>query len=71
MSHQFVLAGLLFMYCLPSFIAFLNKNRQLPAIQLLNFFLGWTVIGWIIAMIWAVAKPQPQTVIIHQASPPR
>ena len=33
----------------------MRKKRNLISIGLLNFFLGWTVIGWIIALIWAFA----------------
>lgn len=39
------------MYFLPSIVA--HDKRQFAAIFLVNFFLGWTVIGWICAMIWA------------------
>jgi hypothetical protein len=31
-------------------------TRNLAAIFLLNFFLGWSVIGWVIAAIWAVTE---------------
>jgi len=29
------------------------------SIFLLNFFLGWTVVGWIAAFIWACASDRP------------
>jgi len=41
------------MYFLPSIIALARSKRDLLAIFLLNFFLGWSVIGWIVALIWA------------------
>ena len=53
-----ILAGLPF-YFLPSIIAFIRKKRQKNAIFLLNIFLGWTCIGWIIAIIWAVMVDAP------------
>jgi hypothetical protein len=31
----------------------------LLAIFLLNFFLAWTVIGWFVALIWAVKHDVP------------
>jgi len=50
-------------YFLPSILA-RNRNNFL-SIFLLNFFLGWTVIFWIVALIWALSEPAPaQTVII-------
>lgn len=43
-------------YFLPSIIAFAGKRRNALAIFLLNFFLGWTFIGWVIALVWSVKK---------------
>ena len=40
---------------LPTIIAALRQSRNLLGIFLLNLFLGWTVIGWIVALIWAIA----------------
>jgi hypothetical protein len=41
------------MYFLPSIIALARSKRDTLAIFLLNFFLGWSVIGWIVALVWA------------------
>lgn len=41
---------------LPTIIAALRRGRSLVGIFLLNLFLGWTVIGWIIALIWALTN---------------
>ena len=40
-------------YFLPMLLAI--KKRQYAAIAMLNLFLGWTIIGWIAALIWAVS----------------
>jgi hypothetical protein len=40
-------------YLLPSFIAWNKKTGS--GVVLLNIFLGWTIIGWIVALIWAVS----------------
>jgi len=42
------------MYFLPSIVAFARGKRDTAAIVLLNFFLGWTMIGWVVALVWAV-----------------
>ena len=42
-----------FGYLIPSFIAFARKAPDKFAITALNTFLGWSVIGWVIALIWA------------------
>ena len=44
----------LVIYFLPTFIAKLLHHRNLPGVLLLNLLLGWMVIGWVGALIWAV-----------------
>lgn len=46
-------------YFFPSIIGWLQKKRNLTAIFMLNFFLGWTVIGWIVALVWAFINDSP------------
>lgn len=43
-------------YLLPGFVSVANKKRQNSAIWTLNIFLGWTLIGWVIALVWAMMK---------------
>jgi hypothetical protein len=50
------------MYFLPAIIA--HNKRDFAGIFMLNFFLGWTVIGWIIALIWACASDVHSPVMI-------
>ena len=53
------LAGFVAIYFLPTFIAGVRSKRNTAAIFLLNLFLGWTGIGWIIALIWSVMHEEP------------
>ena len=46
------------LYFLPTIIAGLRKHTNLTAIILLNLLLGWSGLGWVIALIWAVKKPE-------------
>jgi len=50
------------MYFLPSIIALARSKRDITAILLLNFFLGWTMIGWVVALVWAVKTDVPAVV---------
>jgi len=50
------------MYFLPSIIALARSKRDLLAIFLLNLFLGWSVIGWIVALLWAAKSDDPAMV---------
>ena len=47
------------MYFLPSIIALARSKRDLLAIFLLNLFLGWSIIGWVVALIWAAKHDAP------------
>ena len=48
----FILIAVFFIvYFLPTICA--GKNRNQTAIFVLNLFLGWTLIGWIVALVWA------------------
>jgi len=51
----FGLVGLV-IYFLPSIIAILRKKRNVVAIILLNFLFGWSVIGWVITLIWSMTS---------------
>lgn len=42
------------LYFTPSFIAHFRKHPNLVGIFVLNLLLGWTLIGWIIALIWSL-----------------
>jgi ABC-type sugar transport system permease subunit len=41
-------------YFLPFAIAFHKKRVNTGAIFALNLFLGWTLIGWVISLVWAL-----------------
>jgi Superinfection immunity protein len=50
------------LYFLPTIIAFARSKRDTTAILLLNIFLGWTMIGWIVALVWAARNDVPMMV---------
>ena len=43
-------------YFVPTIVAAARHHRNTLAIFLVNFFFGWTGIGWVGALIWAVIK---------------
>jgi hypothetical protein len=54
------------MYWLPTIIAIVRHAPSALAIAAFNFFLGWTVIGWIMALVWALgAQNRPHVIIIE------
>ena len=46
-----------FVYFLPSIVG--SQKRNAGAIFALNLLLGWTLIGWIVAFVWAVTRDAP------------
>lgn len=59
-----IILSLFFMYFLPSFIAFNRKNPSAPGIFILNLVFGWTFLGWIVALIWALNESTPASVTV-------
>lgn len=41
-------------YFIPSLIARNRNSIKKDRVYLLNIFAGWCVIGWIVALIWAI-----------------
>jgi ABC-type sugar transport system permease subunit len=60
-----VIMGLIATYFLPTIIALILRRKNTLAIFMLDLFLGWSLIGWVIALVWAVAKDKDQTIIIQ------
>jgi Superinfection immunity protein len=61
------------LYFLPSVVAALRQHRNGNAIAVLNLFLGWTFLGWLVALIWACTyqetRPTPQPTPAKTAQP--
>lgn len=59
-------------YFVPSIIAGSRRSKRMFGIIALNVFLGWTLIGWIVALVWAAAsdgeeKPTKNAIELTQA----
>ena len=50
----FLTSLIIMLYFLPALIG--SSRKDAVGICLLNVFLGWTLIGWIAAFIWAISK---------------
>jgi hypothetical protein len=60
-----VLSGAL-LYVLPGIIAHSRHHPQAGAITLLVLFLGWTLIGWVVALVWAATSSSAvQTFVVN------
>lgn len=70
----FISGGILLcigVYFVPFIIA-MCRNHNITGIFLINFFAGWTLIGWIIALAMACTdtKPQQQLVYVKETALP-
>ncbi len=50
--------GLMVVYFIPSVVGFVRCKQNGYAIFLCNLFLGWSVVGWLAALVWSV-RPEP------------
>ena len=55
------------LYLLPSIEGWLADHPSMGAPIALNLFLGWTLLGWVAAFVWAIKKPS-RTVFVAQES---
>lgn len=52
-------AGIAF-YFVPTIYAIHKKRKNKEAIFLLNLFLGWTLLGWVVALVWSAVEDSPK-----------
>jgi hypothetical protein len=52
-GYAIIVIGLFF-YFIPGIVASVRKHRNRTAIGILNLLLGWTLIGWVAALVWAL-----------------
>ena len=45
------------LYFWPTAVALNKKRANTGAVFMLNLFLGWTLIGWVVALCWAMTNP--------------
>ena len=55
-TRCFAIVTIIGFYFLPTLIALAMNSVYILPILILNIFAGWTGIGWIGALIWAVIK---------------
>ena len=58
-----------FIHFLPTFVAGSRHVANFWWIFLINLFFGWTLIGWVVALVWA-ATDTPRYVYRYAPPPP-
>lgn len=67
-GFAFVAVFAVLLYMLPAFVAAGRRCKAEAGIAIVNIFLGWTFIGWVVALAWAaVGEVKPALATIKQA----
>lgn len=63
-THPLVLvaavAAALGLYFLPALVADRRHRADLLTLALFNAVLGWTVVGWLLALVWSLQRNPPK-----------
>jgi Superinfection immunity protein len=54
-TYLIVLVVGVLLYLLPTLVASRRNARNMGSVAVINILLGWTVIGWVVALAMAVA----------------
>ena len=54
MKTFLIITGALILYFVPSLVAGQRRHHNQAAILALNLFLGWTFVGWVVALVWSL-----------------
>jgi hypothetical protein len=56
-------------YLLPWAIAATRNRRNVASVALIDLFLGWSLVGWVAALVMACGSDQPLVVVQHSYAP--
>lgn len=59
------LSVLLALYLLPLVIALVRRHRHRGLICAVNLLLGWTVLGWLVSLIWSILPKRREPVSVE------
>jgi len=62
-----VIALVLVLYKVPTIIAACRRHPDTPGLMSFNLFLGWTIAGWLVSLVWAL-RPIPRPAPMLAAS---
>lgn len=69
-----LIAVLFIPYWIPTIVAFVRKHPSKAGILAVNFFFGWTFIGWVLSLAWALsdntARGAATTVVVNTTVSP-
>lgn len=57
LSIILIAALTIFIYIIPIIVAHKRQHPSRMAITVLDIFLGWSFIGWVVALVWSCTTP--------------
>ncbi len=48
------------LYFIPTIVGAIRKVPNIGSVGVINFFLGWTIVGWVVALAMAARSVPPQ-----------
>ena len=54
------------LYLLPTIVAVHRHHHQSGAVAAINFFLGWTLIGWVVSLAMGLSAHRAPAVVMNQ-----
>ena len=64
-----IFASLVLLYLTPMSIAHRRSHPKANSIEVLNLLLGWTLIGWVVALVWACTVSPVDLYVMRSGSP--
>lgn len=64
----FFFISALALYFSPTISAAWRKHKSVGAIFALNLLAGWTFVGWLVALVWSLTKPDEIVVVTPPVS---
>lgn len=62
--------ALIVLYFLPTIIAGLRRSTVTVWVALINLLAGWTVVGWLVALVMAIASSRRPPAVVVNMQPP-
>ena len=59
------------MYFIPTVVGMLRRVPNRGSLVVVNLFLGWTLIGWVVALAMALRDPVPDQQVVVVQPPPQ
>lgn len=56
MDETTIIAILVAVYFLPTIVAIGRGSMRTGGVLVMNLFLGWTLLGWVVALAWAAGS---------------